>query len=1045
MRERGQYCHAIKTARELSDLYLQYYGESSLNYIMSLNQLASLHGHVGEFKYAEEVLFKALSINKKMVGVDHPQSAGIMSNLAGLYYQKGDSLGAESLLTEASEILYKTLKDDSANKEDRAWALYYLPQNLNYTGLIYKEQGNYLKAEQDLLSACKIFEDFGIQEDVTYATFVGNLALVYDEMGNYSRALDLLFKSHKIWMSSGHNKDDQHAANLNRLANVYSKLFQFREAEIALMQAREILIQTVGKLHPEYAYGLEVSVNMYFRMGNYSKASSALAEAQEIRLATMKDSPEYAANLISMAELNRINGNFDAAESCLLEAKASLFKSSQIGNPLFIVLLINQAALYFDKDNFDVAESCLVEAKSILESSGWSLPASIPILHNLAFVYKERRLYKEAEALFLKVEDILRSSKREESPEFVQARINLAIIYVITNRISEAMNLLEQVVGIDDRIMERVFFAASENTRLAFLRHERALLGIFLSLVRLHFSGSSARIQKAFELTLRRKGLSAYVSIAQREAILAHKYPPHIDRLKQLQNLRRDIAQVIISGPAAKESSYDYHIRLERMESQQEDLERELATIIRDVNFEKIVLAANKNNIHSALPPDSALIEIVQFDIFDFSELKANKSKWRSPVYMAFILRSDNPHDVRMVEIGEANTIDRMIAAFITEITHRRDINKIKLSHPEFMNSTHDIFDKGYELRKVLFDTLEPSLYGCKTLFMALDGELSRLPFEVLPLEGSNYIIDRYKIIYLSSGRDLLLFSSSKREQAADPVIAVDPDFDLAEVNVAKPIAKFQMDEEKEFSFIGNERSKFELSPLPNTRIEGELIADMLGTTPLVGDQVIESKIKGYKSPIILHIATHGFFFANQKQEPIGTNELRNSITGLIDPERSRTIDLSFWKKLENPLLRSGLALAGANTSAQCDTLPKEAEDGILTAQDVTGIDLTNTELVVLSACDTGLGDVLIGEGVFGLRRSFMLAGAKTLVMSLWKVPDKQTRELMVDFYSHLLKGKPRAEALREAQLEIKKKYPHPLYWGAFICQGNPGRISMPN
>ena len=138
------------------------------------------------------------------------------------------------------------------------------------------------------------------------------------------------------------------------------------------------------------------------------------------------------------------------------------------------------------------------------------------------------------------------------------------------------------------------------------------------------------------------------------------------------------------------------------------------------------------------------------------------------------------------------------------------------------------------------------------------------------------------------------------------------------------------------------------------------------------------------------------------------------------------------------------MVLAGFKTWLKGGSLPAEAEDGLLAAEDVSGLDLLATELVVLSACETGLGEVRTGEGVFGLRRAFVLAGAKTLVMSLWKVPDEQTRELMESFYRRTLAGEPRAEALRQAQLEMKKKYPDPFYWGAFICQGDPGPLPLP-
>ncbi len=145
----------------------------------------------------------------------------------------------------------------------------------------------------------------------------------------------------------------------------------------------------------------------------------------------------------------------------------------------------------------------------------------------------------------------------------------------------------------------------------------------------------------------------------------------------------------------------------------------------------------------------------------------------------------------------------------------------------------------------------------------------------------------------------------------------------------------------------------------------------------------------------------------------------------------------------ENALLRSGLVLAGYNTFVHGGSPPEEADNGMLTALDVSGLNLLSTDLVVLSACETGLGDVQVGEGVFGLQRAFTLAGARTLVMSLWAVPDDATRLLMEDFYHRLLAGEGKADALRNAQqtLRHKPEYADPYYWGAFICQGDPGPL----
>jgi CHAT domain-containing protein len=197
----------------------------------------------------------------------------------------------------------------------------------------------------------------------------------------------------------------------------------------------------------------------------------------------------------------------------------------------------------------------------------------------------------------------------------------------------------------------------------------------------------------------------------------------------------------------------------------------------------------------------------------------------------------------------------------------------------------------------------------------------------------------------------------------------------------------------------------------------------------------LESRLKTCSSPRVLHLATHGFFLPDQKWDPNEGRRKQGTLSGNIGI-RAAAVE---GPELENPLLRSGLALAGANTWCRGGSPPLEAEDGILTAEDVSGLDLLDTELVVLSACETGLGEVHTGEGVFGLRRAFVLAGARALVMSLWKVPDEETRDLMEDFYCRTLNERqPGAEALRAAQLALKSKCADPLYWGAFVYQGDP-------
>jgi CHAT domain-containing protein len=491
------------------------------------------------------------------------------------------------------------------------------------------------------------------------------------------------------------------------------------------------------------------------------------------------------------------------------------------------------------------------------------------------------------------------------------------------------------------------------------------------------------------------------------------------------------------------------------------------------MNLTQQLLQVNRQVITGTLPNDALLVEFVRFVLFDFHAVPAHgEPLWKPARYIAFVLSGRNSDQVQLIDLGEADRIDGLIADYRSVLTGEQEedtgaennffaqslavdapasADKSKAEQKRDLLPNRDVPDEelaslsGKQLREAIFDPLLPHLQACHQLFLAPDGNLSRLPFEALPAEDGTRLIDHFRISYVSVGRDLLRFTAASNRQAQAPVVMADPDFDLT-APMIKSFAEVPDPDGRRSADLAKYSLAFRR--LPGTRQEGELIAQALGVQGMFDGQAVVGSLKALRSPRILHLATHGFFLPDQQRDP--NKEPSSNINSPVAIRGSGGIDSPdrlAWlmgQHLENPLLRSGLAFAGANTWNRGAAVPPEAEDGLLTAEDVSGMDLLGTELVVLSACETGLGAVQIGEGVFGLRRTFMLAGAKTLVMSLWKVPDKQTQELMEDFYQRLLAGQPRAEALRGAQLAIKEKYPHPRFWGAFICQGNPGPLCQP-
>jgi CHAT domain-containing protein/tetratricopeptide (TPR) repeat protein len=586
------------------------------------------------------------------------------------------------------------------------------------------------------------------------------------------------------------------------------------------------------------------------------------------------------------------------------------------------------------------------------------------------------------------------SRNQVQHPCLSEAAYRLAVVCMVEENAAEASQYLEEATAIDDAQISIVTGNASESERLAFLasiRHHWTLAVLHASLF-----GHRDRDEmiRALSVVLRRKGLGLEVSAALAAAGSSADGVALAEVTAELDEVRNRIANLawrpIGEGPGLEA----HRQKMTRLHEDREQLERRVSrTAGSHLNMR--LQGVKVEGVARALSAGDVAIEFVLID--------GLRTGWRDdvPRYIAFVLTADQPFGIQMVNLGPASQIDDDIAGLRTLLSDA---------------TGEDYRERGRTLRRVLFDRLSVSLEHSKRLFLAPDGELWRLPFGVLPMDDDSHLIDHLEISYVATARDLLHFKGSSGGGAEAPVVIADPAFDLSPVYdenaaiAATPAAARVVP-----------RGGFHFSPLQGTHREGTAIAAALKAPLFTGVKASKQLFRCLASPRILHVATHGFFLPeiNETETP--------SPSAILRPG------------LENPLLRSGLALAGANLLRPDGASDNQTESGILSAEEVMSLRLSGTELVVLSACETGLGDVRIGEGVFGLQRAFVLAGARSSVMSLWKVPDDETCRLMESFYAAMEAGSARSPGLRQAQLAMKSEHPHPYYWGAFVFQGDPG------
>jgi CHAT domain-containing protein/tetratricopeptide (TPR) repeat protein len=717
-------------------------------------------------------------------------------------------------------------------------------------------------------------------------------------------------------------------------------------------------------------------------------------------------------SLNNLANLYRDMGQYERAEE--LYKRALLNQEVVPGkknHPDVAHSLNNLANLYGDMGKHERAEPLYTRALAIREAAlGERHPDVAHSLSDLASLHKYLGDHERAESLYERTLSIREAALGKNHPEVGNALNHLAQLRLAQQRLDEALPLFARAFALSEAHLRQEVFSFSE-ARLANMLHRfRAEEERLYTLARVHPDHPGIR-HLALSAALLRKARSVEEIAGTSRTI--HHGLGQTDRetFERLRALRTQLSTLSLAGPGPL-SPADYQQRLRSLADQGDALEDELARRSAPSRAFHVLPSPAEllDRVAKALPSDGVLIEFVAYRDSPLVPTPGTppSPSTNQPHYLAFLLFADGR--THAIDLGPTEHIDRA-ALRLHDVLARRSAS--------YQPATQELYARAIR-------PLEPLLGKVRRLFIAPDGQLALIPFAALH-DGRRFLVDAFDITYLNSGKDILP-RTDDIPIIHSVVVLADPDFSSAPVASpvrAPPVLTVRSASlERFFSTLRLNLPDQPWPPLPGTTKEAEAIQRMLPQAQLLlGSSATKDALLNLPTPGLLHIATHGFFLEDAPSPPAARAVKSFGVLAARPPQPP-----------SDPLLRSGLVLAGAHDPAAQPDSPRE--DYLVTALELASLNLWGTQLVVLSACDTGRGEVKHGQGVYGLRRALTQAGTETLVTSLWKVNDETTHQLMVAYYRNLIAGQGRIAALRKAMRTLRHTQPHPHFWAPFIGIG---------
>ena len=872
--------------------------------------------------------------------------------------------------------------------------------SLGSLGNLYYTIGDYSQAEQYYLQSLEIRKNVLGENHPDYAASLNNLGSLYYTIGAYSQAEHYYLQSLEIQKNVLGENHPAYAASLGSLGNLYYTIGAYSQAEQYYLQSLEIQKNVLGENHPYYAASLGNLGILYRAIGDYSQAEHYYLQSLEIRKNVLGENhPDYAASLNNLGNLYSDMGAYSQAEHYQLQSLEITKNVLGENHPDYAASLMGLGSLYRDIGAYSQAEKYYLQSLEIRKNVlGENHPDYAASLNNLGNLYSAIGDYSKAEHYYLQSLEIRKNVLGENHPDYAGSLSNLGILYRAIGDYSQAEHYYLQSQDIyKSRYLQSLDYMSEQQRELYWSTIKSDYEYIYPKFTYLYQTEKPNISTFAYNNELFTKGLLLASSNGIRRSILESG---DTTLIRQWSDLGTKKQQIMVMEEKEPQSEYLKQIRQEA-----EQLEKEVTKSSSAFRQSREQWQLTWDSVRNNLSDNQLAIE--------YFTAPLNKD---STMYCALLLHNNSEYP-ELIPLFEEKEVLPMI-------------NPLVDGKPKPDNTyRYDVY--GAELTEKVWSKILPYIKQGETIYFAPSGLIHQLAIEALPYDENHTMSDMFNLVRLSSTREIVLHKGELKHSTATLYGGIQ--YNMSGEELLAESEQYATTNLLASRGIENDTlNRGTVSYLRGTKTEVENINRMLKENKLqvqlfTYKEANEESFKALsgKHQNILHIATHGFFWTDSTAYKKDYFSQRMMLMNDNMPQPP-AID---------PLNRCGLLFAGANTALQghSNELPNGVQDGILTAKEISLLDLRDADLVVLSACETGKGEIT-GEGVFGLQRAFKQAGAQTIIMSLWPVNDAATQLLMTEFYRNwITKNQSKREAFRNAQQTVRSKYEEPVYWAGFI------------